>query len=102
MKGIARKESYKLALIRDVISLPIPTLIVMGEVVLQSSLEAITGKVFTFTEMNSISVSASLPLIAIGFLFASGRQSGLAQHYWDTFTGKAPSLKPVPYLLPLY
>lgn len=51
----------------------------MGEVVLQSSLEAITGKVFTFTEMNSISVSASLPLIAIGFLFASGRQSGLAQ-----------------------
>lgn len=32
---------------------------------------------FTFTEMNSISVSASLPLIAIGFLFASGRQSSL-------------------------
>lgn len=31
----------------------------------------------TFTEMNSISVSASLPLIAIGFLFASGRQSSL-------------------------
>lgn len=45
--------------------------------VLGTDLETITGKVFTFTEMNSISVSASLPLIAIGFLFASGRQSSL-------------------------
>lgn len=76
VKGIAWKASSKFALtlIRD----SLPTLIVMGEVVLQSN-PAWRRKVFTFTERKEISVSASFPLRAIGFLFASGRQSGLAQ-----------------------